>query len=47
MELEEKDFLKNELTSNPVAVSIDRLKLSKGETARIIIAERVSEKGGN
>lgn len=46
-ELEEKDFLKGELTSNPVAVSIDRLKLSKGEIARIIIAERVSEKGGN
>jgi conjugal transfer pilus assembly protein TraK len=47
MELEEKDFLKSEITLNPVAVSIDRLKLSKGETARIIIAERVSEKGVN
>jgi conjugal transfer pilus assembly protein TraK len=47
MEIEEKDFLKSEITANPVAVSIDRLKLSKGETARIIIAERVSEKGGN
>lgn len=47
IELEEKDFLRSELISNPVAVSIDRLKLSKGETARIIMAERVSEKGGN
>jgi conjugal transfer pilus assembly protein TraK len=47
MKLQEKDFLRNELTSNPVAVSIDRLKLTRGQTARIIIAERVSEKGGN
>ncbi len=47
MELAEKDFLKNELTSNPVAIAIDKLKLAKGETARIIIVERVTDEGGN
>ena len=43
VELSEKDFLKRELTSNPVAVAIDKLKLSPGETARVIIVERASE----
>ena len=47
MELSEKDFLKSEITSNPVAIAIDKLKLSKGETARIIIVERVTDEGGN
>ena len=46
MELQEKDFLRNDITTNPIAVSIDRLKLSNGEKARVIIAERVSDKGG-
>lgn len=40
LELNEKDFLRVELTTKPVAVAIDRLTLTKGETARILILER-------
>jgi len=40
LELNEKDFLRVELTTQPVAVAIDRLTLTKGETARILILER-------
>lgn len=47
LELSEKDFLKRELTSNPVAIAIDKLKLAPGETARVIIVERVTDEGGN
>jgi len=42
LELNEKDFLRVELTTQPVAVAIDRLTLTKGETARILILERNS-----
>ena len=47
MELSEKDFLKTELTTDPVAIAIDKLRLSPGETARILIVERVTAEGGN
>jgi conjugal transfer pilus assembly protein TraK len=40
LELNEKDFLRVELTTQPVAVAIDRLTLTRGETARILILER-------
>jgi conjugal transfer pilus assembly protein TraK len=40
LELNEKNFLRVELTTQPVAVAIDRLTLTKGETARILILER-------
>ncbi len=46
IEIEEKNFLKNELTTNPVAIAIDKLKLSQGDVARIIIVERVLSEGG-
>ncbi len=46
LELSEKDFLRRELTSNPVAIAIDRLKLTKGGTARVIIVERATDEGG-
>ena len=47
MELSEKDFLKSGLTSNPVAIAIDKLRLAPGETARILIVERVTDEGGD
>ena len=47
MELSEKDFLKTEMTTDPVAIAIDKLRLSPGETARIFIVERVTAGGGN
>ena len=46
-ELNEKDFLKNELATNPVAIAIDKLRLAPGDTARVIIIERVAVEGGN
>ncbi len=47
MELSEKDFLKTEITFSPVAIAIDKLRLSPGETARVLIVERVMAEGGN
>ena len=47
MELSEKDFLKTEITTDPVAIAIDKLRLSPGETARVLIVERVTAEGGN
>ncbi|MDA8091572.1 MAG: type-F conjugative transfer system secretin TraK [Nitrospiraceae bacterium] len=47
MELSEKDFLKTEITSGPVAIAIDKHRLSPGETARVLIVERVTDEGGN
>ena len=46
-ELSEKDFLKTEITTDPVAIAIDKLRLSPGETARVLIVERVTAEGGN
>ena len=43
MELSEKDFLKPELTPNPVAIAIDKLRLAPGDTARVIIVERADQ----
>jgi len=38
--LKEKDFLKSELATKPVGVSIDILNLKKGGTSRIFVIER-------
>ena len=38
--LREKDFLTAELAQRPVAVSIDSMNLTKGETSRIFVVER-------
>ena len=43
--LREKDFLRTDLTSKTIAVSIDTLNLKKGDTSRILIVEQTS--GGN
>jgi conjugal transfer pilus assembly protein TraK len=40
MRLAEKDFLKPELTSNTVAVSLSKLNLKPGDRARLFIVER-------
>jgi conjugal transfer pilus assembly protein TraK len=39
IELSEKDFLRNEISARPVAVSLDRLVLKKGENMRIFVVE--------
>jgi conjugal transfer pilus assembly protein TraK len=36
----EKDFLRTEITERPVAISIDRLNLKKGDSARLFIVEQ-------
>jgi len=43
--LREKDFLRTDLTSKTIAVSIDTLNLKKGDTSRVLIVEQTS--GGN
>jgi conjugal transfer pilus assembly protein TraK len=39
IELSEKDFLRNEISLRPLAISLDRLVLKKGETLRIFVVE--------
>lgn len=39
IELSEKDFLRNEISTQPIAVSLDRLVLKKGETLRVFVVE--------
>ncbi len=43
IELSEKDFLRNEISPRPLAISLDRLVLKKGETLRIFVVERSQE----
>lgn len=43
LELSEKDFLRNEISPRPLAVSLDRLVLKRGETLRIFVVERSRE----
>ncbi len=38
--IKESDFLRTEISVSPVAVSLDTLKLAKGESATLIIVER-------
>ncbi len=40
LKLKEKDFLRSELALRPVGITIDRLSLKPGETARMLIVER-------
>lgn len=47
IEISEKDFLRKEISLKPLAVSIDRLVLKKGDTARIFIVEPNQEESGN
>lgn len=43
VDLTEKDFLKAELALRPVAVTIDRMSLNPGQSARLLIVERGGE----
>jgi conjugal transfer pilus assembly protein TraK len=43
IELSEKDFLRNEISPKPLAISLDRLVLKKGEILRIFVIERAQE----
>lgn len=40
IELHEGDFLRKELSESPLAISLDRLLLKKGEEARLFVVER-------
>jgi conjugal transfer pilus assembly protein TraK len=39
IELGEKDFLRNEISTDPIAVSLDRIILKKGEILRVFVVE--------
>jgi conjugal transfer pilus assembly protein TraK len=39
LELGEKDFLRKDISAQPLAVSLDRLVLRKGDTLRVFVAE--------
>ena len=38
IELDERDFIN--ITSNPIALAIDKLRIKKGDTARMFICEQ-------
>ncbi len=40
IEIREKDFLRKEITQNPLAISLDKLKLNLNERAVLLIVER-------
>lgn len=40
IEIREKDFLKKEITQNPLAISLDKLKLNQGDKAILLIIEK-------
>lgn len=40
IEIKEKDFLKKEITQNPLAISLDKLKLNQGDRAVLLIIEK-------
>jgi len=39
IEISEKDFLRNEISTRPIAISLDRLILKKGERLRVFVGE--------
>ena len=43
IEIAEKDFLRVEITQTPLALSLDKLRLYKGDTARLLVIERSKE----
>lgn len=47
IELGEKDFLRNEISTDPIAVSLDRLVLKKGEILRAFVVESHREEPGD
>lgn len=52
VELSERDFLRREIAIHPIALSFDKLRIGKGETARLFVVEMkayaaAQEEGGN
>jgi len=47
IELREKDFLRNEISTDPIAISLDRLVLKKGEILRAFVVEPHREEPGD
>ena len=47
IELGERDFLRNEISTDPIAVSLDRLVLKKGEILRAFVVEPHREEPGD
>jgi conjugal transfer pilus assembly protein TraK len=47
IEFSEKDFLRSEISVNPIAVSLDRLILKKGEILRVFVVEPHREEPGS
>lgn len=47
IELGERDFLRNEISTDPIAVSLDRLVLKKGEILRAFVVEPHREEQGD
>ena len=47
IELGERDFLRNEISIDPIAVSLDRLVLKKGEILRAFVVEPHREEPGD
>lgn len=43
VEITEKDFLRAEITQTPLALSLDKLRLYKGDTARLLVIEKSKE----
>lgn len=43
VDVTEKDFLKKEISRNVVAVSLDKLRLYRGDSARLVIVEKYRE----
>ena len=43
VEISEKDFLRAEITQTPLALSLDKLRLYKGDTARLLVIEKSKE----
>lgn len=41
VEIREKDFLRKEITQNPLAISLDKLKLNLNEKAILLIVEKI------
>ncbi len=46
LRLREMDFRKIEISKNPVAISIDPMTLEKGQSARLLVVEKVNEQRG-
>lgn len=47
IEIREKNFLRKELVEHPVAVSIEKLRLKRGDKVRVFVVEKTAEWGGS